>query len=210
MKIIDNYRDLPIGMYLDICEIDRRTDIDELNKQVQIISMLTGESEEDIYNLPLEEYQVLAAKSFYLRKPYDGEVLVAKMYKCGGWDLIPIEDFRKITTAQYIDFQTFSKGGESKVVEILSTMLIPKGKKYNQDYDIVELQKVLREHLSVVDALTLFAFFFVQYNQLIKDSLICCREEAMKIKDKAQRMKTLKKIQETEDLLMRSGGGSHV
>ena len=50
MKIIDNYRDLPIGMYLDICEIDRRTDIDELHKQVQILSLLTGAAEEDIYS----------------------------------------------------------------------------------------------------------------------------------------------------------------
>ena len=85
-------------------------------------------------------------------------------------------------------------------------MLVPKGKKYNQDYDVVELQKSLREHLSVADALSLFAFFFVQYNQLIKDSLTSCREEAMKIPDKEMRRKTLRKIQEQEDML-KSGVG---
>jgi hypothetical protein len=74
MTIIDNYRDLPIGMYLDICEIDRREDIEELHKQVQILSLLTAMAEEDIYNLPLEDYKVLAAKSNYLRRPYDGEI----------------------------------------------------------------------------------------------------------------------------------------
>lgn len=209
MKIIDNYRDLSIGMYLDICEIDRSKDIDELHKQVQILSLLTGEAEEDIYNLPLEDYKVLVAKSNYLRKPYEGEILTAKSYKVGDYTLIPVQDFRKITTAQYIDFQTFSKGGEEKVVEVLSTMLVPKGMKYNQGYDVVALQKALRAELSVVDALTLFAFFFVRYRQLIKDSLTFCREEAMKIPDKEERMKTLREIQKQEDLLLKSGDGLH-
>ena len=206
MKIIDNYRDLPIGMYLDICEIDRRTDIDELHKQVGIISLLSGMAEEDIYNLPIGDYKTLASKTRYLSHPYDGEVLTAKVYSLDGWVLQPVQDFRKITTAQYIDFQTFVKGGEQNIVEIISTMLVPKGKKYNQDYAVVELQKSLREHLSVADALSLFAFFFVQYNQLIKDSLTSCREEAMKIPDKEMRRKTLRKIQEQEDLL-KSGVG---
>lgn len=206
MKIIDNYRDLPIGMYLDICEIDRRTDIDELHKQVGIISLLSGMAEEDIYDLPIGDYKTLASKTRYLSHPYDGEVLTAKVYSLDGWVLQPVQDFRKISTAQYIDFQTFVKGGEQNIVEIISTMLVPKGKKYNQDYDVVELQKSLREHLSVADALSLFAFFFVQYNQLIKDSLTSCREEAMKIPDKEMRRKTLRKIQEQEDLL-KSGVG---
>ena len=209
MKIIDNYRDLPIGMYLDICDIDRRQDLEELHKQVSIISILSGVSEEDIYSMPIEDYKALAAKTHYLLRPYDGEVLIAKSYQIGKWHLIPVEDFRKITTAQYIDFQTFAKEGESRIVETLSTLLVPKGKDYNQGYDVLELQKELREHLSVADATSLLAFFFVQWQQLIKDSLTCCREEAMKIKDKDQRMKTLREIQKQEDLLI-NGVGSHV
>ena len=209
MKIIDNYRDLPIGMYLDICEIDRRTDIEELHKQVQILSLLTGETEEKIYNLPIEEYKELAHKSNYLCHPYEGEVKTANIYKVGEWVLSPVSDFRKITTAQYIDFQTFSKEGEKRIIEVLSTMLVPKGKKYNQDYDVLELQNDLRTHLSVVDALSLFAFFFVQYNQLIKDSLTSCKEEAMRIPDKEKRERILKEVARTEALLTRGGDGSH-
>lgn len=206
MKIIDNYRDLPIGMYLEICEIDRRTDIDELHKQVSIISILSGMAEEDIYNLPLEDYKAMAAKTRYLSHPYEGEILTAKAYVVGEWNLIPVDDFRKITTAQYIDFQTFAKEGEKRIVETLSTMLIPKDKEYNQGYDVLELQKALREHLSVVDVVTLLAFFFVKWQRLIKDSLISCREEAMKIPDMKERMKTLRKIQEQEDSLINGVG----
>ena len=162
MKIIDNYRDLPIGMYLDICAIDKDESIDELQRQVSIIAILTGRTEEEIYNLPLEQYRELAAKTSFLAREYDGEVLTAKTYGINGMVLIPIDDYRKITTAQYIDFQTFAREPEKNIVELLSCMLVPKGKKYNQDYDVLELQKALRMHLSVADALSLLAFFFHQ------------------------------------------------
>ena len=201
MKIIDNYRDLPIGMYLEICELDKRTDIDDLAKQVSIIAILSGRAEEEIYNLPLEEYRQLAAKSAFLLKEYDGEVLTAKSYGINGMVLLPVEDYRKITTAQYIDFQTFAKDPEKNIVELISCMLVPKGKKYNQEYDVLELQKALRMHLSVADALSLLAFFFVQFHQLIKDSLISSREAAMRLQDPEKRKRVLKEIQEQEDLL---------
>jgi hypothetical protein len=170
------------------------------------LSILTGREEEEIYDLPIGEYKELAAKSRFLSQPYEGEVLTAKTYALEGWVLQPVEDYRKITTAQYIDFQTFVKDAEKNIVEILSVMLVPKGKKYNQDYDVIELQNVLRRCLSVADALSLFAFFFVQHHQLIKDSLIFCREEAMKIPDKEKRMKTLREIQKQEDLLINGVG----
>ena len=207
MKIIDNYRDLPIGLYLEICDIDRREDLEDINKQVSIISVLTGMAEEDIYNLPLEEYRQLAAKSQYLRHPYEGEILTAKNYIVGKFTLVPIEDYRKITTAQYIDFQTFAKDAERNIVEILSCMLIPKGKKYNQDYDVLEVQKALREHLCVADALSLLAFFFVQYRQSIKDSLTYSREMAMRLRDPEKKRRMLREIQKEEDRLLRLGVG---
>ena len=209
MKIIDNYRDLPIGMYLDICNIDRREDLDELAKQVSIIAILTGRAEEEIYNLPLDEYRELAAKTAFLSKEYDGEVLRAKTYGINGMVLVPVEDFRKITTAQYIDFQTFAKEADKNVVELLSTMLVPKGKKYNQDYDVLELQKALRMHLSVADALSLLAFFFVQFHQLIKDSLISSKEAAMKLRDPEKKKRMLREIQKQE-VLLKGGDGSQM
>ena len=207
MKIIDNYRDLPIGLYLEICDIDRREDLEDINKQVSIISVLTGMAEEDIYNLPLEEYRQLAAKSQYLRHPYEGEVLTAKNYIVDKFTLVPVEDYRKITTAQYIDFQTFAKDAERNIVEILSCMLIPKGKKYNQDYDVIEVQNALREHLCVADALSLLAFFFVQYRQSIKDSLTYSREMAMRLRDPEKKRRMLREIQKEEDRLLKLGDG---
>lgn len=206
MNIINNYRDLSIGMYLDICDVDKREDLSDIEKQVSIISLLSGMAEEEIYNLPLDEYTKLATQTHFLSSPYDGEVLVAKTYHVGGWELKPIEDFRKITTAQYVDFQTFAKDCENNIVELLSTMVVPKGKKYNQDYDVVEVQKALRQHLSVADAMTLYAFFFVQYGQLIKDSLTFSKEAAMKLRDPEKKKRVMREILRQEALLKNGDG----
>ena len=86
-------------------------------------------------------------------------------------------------------------------------MLVPKGKKYNQDYDVLELQKVLRKYLSVADTLSLLAFFFIRYHQLIKDSLISSKEAAMKLRDPEKRKRVLKEIQKQEQHLKTLGVG---
>lgn len=210
MKIIDNYKHLPIGLHQQIIEINRQEDVEDLHKQVLIIAVLAGKEEEEIYSLPIEEYTELAKKSLFLTKEYEGDVRVAQLYKVRDWELVPVDDFRKINTAQYIDFQTFSKGGEDKIVEILSTLLVPKGKKYNQGYDVLQLQQDLRENLSVADALTLFAFFFAKFQSLIKTSLIYSKAEAKKIQDRETREKMLKKVERAEELMRRSGGGSQM
>ena len=147
------------------------------------------------------------SKSRFLEQPYEGDVLTAKPYALEGWILQPVADYRKIRTAQYIDFQTFVKDAEKNIVEILSVMLVPKGKKYNQDYDVIELQNVLRRCLSVADALSLFAFFFVQFRQSIKDSLTFSKEAAMKLRDPEKKKRVLKEIQKQEQHLKEIGVG---
>ena len=86
-------------------------------------------------------------------------------------------------------------------------MVVPKGKKYNQAYDVREVQNALRQRLSVVDAVSLLAFFFVQYRQSIVDSLTYSREMALKLRDPEKKKRMLREIQKQEDLLLRGGDG---
>jgi hypothetical protein len=69
------------------------------------------------------------------------------------------------------------------------------------------VQEVIRRHLSVADALSLLAFFFVQYRQSIKDSLTYSREMAMKLRDPEKKKRMLREIQKEEDRLLKLGVG---
>lgn len=196
MKIIDNYRSLPIGKYLEISKLAKDENINALDQQVKTISILTDLSEEEVLALPLMDYKSLAGKTKYLEKEYDGKLNVAKSYKVGGFELIPVKDITKISVAQYVDYQTFAKEGENYIVETLSTLLVPKGMAYNDGYEVTDVHKAIRENLSVADVLSLYAFFLKKWVGLIKDFQTYSIKEIQQIPDKGMREKLMKQMNE--------------
>ena len=207
MEIIDSYNKLSLGKYMEIQEVSRNESLEDIDKQVQILSILTGVAEEEILHLPLPEYKELVVKSGFLDPENINYHPVAKKYILGKFELIPCRDFRKIETCQYIDFQTYAPELDKYLVEFLSVILVPKGHRYNEGYDILEVQKAIREEMSVSDGVSLAGFFLTWCRKSIRDSLNFSRQEAMGIKDKTKREAILQKIQEQEKLLETSGDG---
>ena len=210
MDIIDNYNRLTLGQYMEIQEISRNESLEDIDKQVQILSILTGVAEEEILHLPIQEYKELVLKSQFLNPDNINYHPIAKKYILGKFELIPCRDFRKIETCQYIDFQTYAPDLDKYLVEFLSVILVPKGHRYNEGYDILEVQKAIREEMSVSDGVSLAGFFLTWCRKSIKDSLNYSKQEAMRLKDKTKREEILKRIEEQERLLQTSGDGSQM
>lgn len=207
MKIINNYKELTIGKYEQIVKLSHDESLEEIDRQVAIIAILADTTEDVILNLPLDEYTEMAAQLGFLGQLAEQtHGRIADQYSFDGWTLIPCKDFKKMTTAQYIDFQNFCKGGEDNTVAILSVFLVPKGKTYNNDYDIAALQQSIREHLSVMDVLSLTAFFLTSYFQLIKDSLISSKEMLKKMKPGKRKEEAERELEKAMTLL-RDGVG---
>ena len=210
MDIIDSYNKLTLGKYMEIQEVSRNESLEDIDKQVQILSILTGVAEEEILHLPIQDYKELVVKSGFLDPENINYHPVAKKYILGKFELIPCRDFRKIETCQYIDFQTYAPDLDKYLVEFLSVILVPKGHRYNEGYDILEVQKAIREEMSVSDGVSLAGFFLTWCRKSIKDSLNYSKQEAMRIKDKTKREEILKRIEEQERLLQTSGDGSQM
>ena len=208
MDIIDNFNKLNLGKYMEIQAISRDESLEDIDKQAQILSVLTGVSAEEILHLPILEYKDLVARSAFLNPENITYHPVAKKYLVGEFTLIPVTDFRKLETCQYIDFQTYAPDLDNHLVEFLSVILVPRGHRYNEGYDILEVQKAIREEMSVSDGVSLAGFFLTWCRKSIKDSLSYSRREAMRIKDRKKREEILRKIQEQERLLETSGDGS--
>lgn len=206
IKIIDNYRNLPIGKYLEILSLSQDESVDALEQQVKTISILTGLTEDDVLALPITKYKELAGKTKFLENGYDGKLQVAKSYGLGGMELIPVKDFAKITTAQYVDFQNLSKEGDQYLVETLSTLLIPKGKKYMDGYEIEDVRQAIRENLSVADVLSLSAFFLTKFVKSIKDFQTYSIKEIQKIPNREMRQRLTKQIQEAMEIHSKTNG----
>jgi len=208
MDIIDSYNRLPLGKYIEIQEVTRNESLEDIDKQVQILSILTGIAEEEILHLPIQEYKELVVKSGFLDPEGINYHPIAKKYLVGKYELVPVTDFRKLETAQFIDFQTYAPDLDKYLIEFLSVILVPKGHRYNEGYDIMEVQQAIREEMSVSDGISLSAFFLTWCRKFVQDSLNYSRRAARRIKDKTKREEMLMKIQEQERLLETNGVGS--
>lgn len=160
--MITSYKELPVGKYLELESIVLGYP-DDVERNTLVLSVLTGKTPKELMNMPLEEYTALNRKAAFLATPPDPRKRVASSYRAGRFDLVPVHDFRKITTAQYVDFQSFLKAGSDSAVDVdvLSCFLVPKGCTYCDGYEPSEVKAAIREGLSVEDALTLHRFFFL-------------------------------------------------
>lgn len=202
--MIDNYNTLTLGLYLDIDAV-LQSDAEDIDKQVHIIALLDGTTPEAVLALPLKEYSAKAAATDFLRHDCPPISAPSRVIS-GDFVLIPTKDFTNITTAQYVDFQTFSKGGTAKLPELISVLLVPEGRNYNDGYDVAKVVRVVRD-LPLPVALGLSAFFFGQLVQSIQASLTYL-ESAAKSLPKQKREELESKAEDLQMLLR--GVGLHV
>lgn len=206
IQIIDNWRDLPLGVYLDILDI-QRTEQDELARQAAILAALTGMNASDVLQLPLDEYKRLRAASEFLGQECpDDLVRTADRYDCPPFTLVPVKDYDKLTVAQYVDFQTFAQEPEAHLPELLSVFLVPEGHRYMEGYEAKDVQASIRDWLNVADALGLAARFFAWSSTSTRNSLDFSRVLAGAMPDGPTKEKILKKIRETEAALSSLAG----
>ena len=191
-ECIDNYRDLPVGKYEEIVRLCNE-EMTEVDRKVAILAILTGKTEDEILHLPLPTFTEYSAKSRFLEHECPPNLIpgVSRSYRLGDFDLVPVTDIRKITAAQYIDFQTFSAEKETRMVEMLSCFLVPRGMDYNEGYDVLEVHQAIRDDMSVAELLALTAFFFDRFLKSI-NRIKTYSIRALKKKDpeKAKEMET--------------------
>lgn len=209
IAIIDNYADLNIGTYLRIVALRRDASLTIYDRQPKEIALLTGLSEQEVLALPLPQYKALAGRLAFLDNPAPDVPRPSKEVRIGDLVLVPVADSAKLTAAQYIDYQTMlaQDGTEDKVVELLSVFLIPKGRAYCDGYDIADVQTAIRDHLSVLDVLSLVGFFMTRFAESIASSLSLSEKMVRRITDPEQRKDLLTRVEKAREALLSLTGG---
>lgn len=206
--MIDNYNDLTVGKYQEIRVLLNGEVVDEYSTNIQLVSILSDMTEDEVLSLELTQYKALNQKlSFLLQEP--PKRMIANVYKIGGYELETMLAIDKMSVAQYVDYQTFVKDVDKYLVEMLSIFLIPKGHKYNEGYDIIEVQKAIRDNLSIVDAMSLSAFFLLWYQSLTKATVTYLTKKMKKLKKKMKNPMEIQKMEEVIANLENAGVGLH-
>lgn len=188
---INGWNEVNLGIFERMNEISQRDD--ETDRAVGLVALLNGMKEEDVYDLPLDKFSELMGTAGWMDTP--PEITQPREdYKINGKDYKLTMNFRKLTTGQYLDFQSYTKTQD--YTQMLSVFLIPKGHKYNDGYDIFEVQQDMKT-LPVGEVLGMMGFFIILYRSwsqaLLKYSSRILRKEAKKNPEIAQMREQMEK-----------------
>lgn len=203
--MIDNWSKLTVGKYQEVKAITTSgRDVTEVN--TELLSVLTDIDVDDLLDMPLIRYNNLLQCTGFL---YDDmpKRMVATKYVLGGITFDVMLNIEKMTAAQFIDYQTYVKDIENNLVPLLSIFLIPKGCKYNNGYDMIEIQNIIKDNLCIVDASALAAFFLEWYNGLLTATVRSLTKRMKKMMKKETNQETIEKMKEAITLLEKSGNG---
>ena len=110
-----------------------------------------------------------------------------------------ITDMSKLTTAAFIDYNTYTKlSFRDAYDKILSCFIIPSGFTYNDGYDVVEVQKVIRENLPWAEVQGLLGFLVRGYVKQFKRSRQFLIKEIKKEKDQMKREELQSKVKDMD------------
>lgn len=195
--IIKDWKDVNLGMWQRMNEITQRED--EIQRIVGFVALFNNMTEDDVLAMPLDEFKERMKELAWMNVPPEIEQ-PKEEYTINGKQYVLTMNFHKLTTAQYIDFQSYTKSEDYS--QMLSVFLIPKGKKYGEGYDVFETQQDLKQ-MPVGEVLGLMGFFIVLYRSwsaaLLKYSSRMLRKAAKREKSK-ELMETAKKTEELADM----------
>ena len=161
--------------------------------QAEWLAIYADTDLDTIMNYPLTKYHKLVEKFYadYFTDFSKAEPKIKDKYTAGDMVLVPMLDFTQITVAQMMDFSVLSTDPVENIEKLLAIFLIPKGKKYNDGYDLMEVQKAILK-MSFNELSPLLAFFLKWFQGCRNHIQISCLEEVKK------QTKLIQKIQKKQ------------
>lgn len=179
MKIKTNIRgwnDVNIATYYKLRDLAEDIDIDEVEKEVKYIAILYNMEEQEIWNLPLTKVGELRKNIQWLNNSKLNKDFKGGGYTINNKDYYIDKKLDNFTFAQFVDFQTYY-GQRDKEAELLSTVIIPKGKKYGEGYSIDEVIEEIKQYVSIEDYNSIMYYFFVLSLSLSQTTLTYLRAQ---------------------------------
>lgn len=179
------WKDVKFKQYLELTEIQQREDTD-YNKLLDITAVLNNI---DVDKITITNFKEYAENIKFISEDIPlNEIL-------NEYDNYTLQkELSSMSMKQYIDFNNYAKTND--YVGVLSVFLIPKGKQYNEGYDIEEVREYILT-MSCVDVISMYAFFLLQsqmYMEHFQEFLIQQQQKILTKKKKERRQK-MNKIQ---------------
>ena len=184
--------------YWKIIDILQSED-DDITKQAELIATIEGISVDEVLNMPIQESAKKVKSLAFLNEFPMKEYHSLKTLVMDGKTYDVITDMSKLTTAAFIDYQTYTKlSFRDAYDKILSCFIIPAGFTYNDGYDVAEVQKVIRENLSWPEVQGMLGFMLKRYAKSFMRSRQFLIKAIKKEKDQMKREELQSKMKDMD------------
>lgn len=181
---------ITIEKHKQIQKLLKENNVEDMQEvQAEWLAIYADTDLDTIMNYPLTKYHKLVERFYndYFTDFSKAEPAIKDKYTAGDMVLVPMLDFTQITVAQMMDFSVLSADPIENIEKLLAIFLIPKGKKYNDGYDLMEVQKAILQ-MSFNELSPLLAFFLKWFNGCRNHIQISCLEEVRKQTKKIMRL----------------------
>jgi hypothetical protein len=170
---------------------------------LKLLSIVNYTSIDKYRDLAMEKYNELVEKHLKFIvdaiKPYP----VKPYYKIKGKKyLLPFKGKRKLnmTAYQLVCYQDAINNTPDDIANLLSILLVPKGKKFADGYDTEELKELITHNFPIMDAVSIGFFFKILFQILLQNSIRTSKNELKNLMKKAKQKMSPKMEKEVSKL----------
>ena len=164
ITVPSKWEEVTVKQFDELLAASQDKDLTIAEREVKIISILTGLSIQDVLNLDAPSFQAISDKLNFLNTkpskvmPKDKITLNEKEYHV---DLYP----KNFTAGQFLDYKVIAgEEIDKKTARLIACFLYPVGASYNDgSYDVEDVVNTINEYMSVVEVTGYTNFFMIQY-----------------------------------------------
>ena len=164
------WNDINIKTFKKINEIIKDDTLTDVEKEISLISIIFNLDEDDLYDMDLKTLKTYSDKIAFIEEFNPDYGKCPKIERIGDIEISVDYNLSHFTVAQYIDFMANIQSKEADIARLLACILIPKGKKYNTDYDLEAFINQIEINLNIYDAESMLFFYIIESLRLLKRS----------------------------------------
>ena len=164
------WNDINIKKFKQINSILKDTNLTDVEKEISLISIIFNLDEDDLYDMDLKTLKGYSTQIAFIEEFNPDYGKCPKIERIGDVEVSVDYNLSHFSVSQYVDFMANIQSKERDTARLLACILIPKGHKYNVDYDLEAFIKQIEINLNIYDAESMLFFYIVESLRLLKHS----------------------------------------
>ena len=164
------WKDINIKQFKNINKILKDENLTDVEKNLELIAYVFNLDEDDLYDMDLGTIHKYTNELEFINEFKPDYTKEPKIKHIGDYEVGVDYHLSKFTVAQYIDFMAEINSNEPDIARLCATILIPKGHKYNDGYNLEEFIERIEQEVNIFDAEALVFFYLIKSLKLINKS----------------------------------------